>query len=67
LFPKTLSKERKEYISKLLPVNKKQEINYDDYEVKILDKYDDKYDNLFNETEETNENEQEPNIGCATQ
>jgi DnaJ homolog subfamily A member 2 len=66
LFPKTLSKERKEYISKLLPVNKKQEINYDDYELKILDNYDG-YEEIINEESNENEYENEHNIGCATQ
>ena len=66
LFPKTLSKERKEYISKLLPMNKKQDINYDDYELKILENYEYSTENSSSSTNIDDEPE-EGNIGCATQ
>lgn len=70
LFPSMLSKERKEYISKLLQINNNKKINYNEYEIKILEDY----DNTFQEYEVDNNNENdvtddndESNIGCATQ
>ena len=65
LFPKTLSKERKEYISKLLGINNIN-LNYNDYELKILDDYD--HDNFQEYINEDDDNDiDEENIGCATQ
>ena len=68
IFPKTLSKERKEYISKLLPLNKKQNSNYDGYELKMLENYEKKYEQTYNSnTSENIDDNEEANIGCATQ
>ena len=75
LFPKILSKERKEYISKLLQINNNNKINYNDYEIKIIEDY----DNTFQEHNEENNEEyneeyneeltdnEDSNVGCATQ
>ena len=65
IFPKTLSKERKEYISKLLPLNKKSKVNYDNFELKILEDYDDIL--VEEELNSIDEEDEEANIGCATQ
>jgi DnaJ family protein A protein 2 len=71
IFPKTLSNERKEYISKLLPIQNKANISYDDYELKIIDNCNEKYDDINKEDEENQnifeDHEQEGNIGCTQQ
>ena len=68
VFPKTLSRERKEYISKLLPVNKKQDTNYDGYELKMLENYEKKFEQSYKTNNNDNlEDNEDANIGCATQ
>jgi DnaJ homolog subfamily A member 2 len=66
IFPKTLSKERKEYISKLLPINKKPDVNYEGYELKMLENYEKNFEDNYTPNMEENDKE-EANIGCATQ
>ena len=40
VFPNSISDERKEYLQKIIPHSKKQNINnYDDYEIKLLSDY----------------------------
>ena len=72
IFPKSLSKERKEYISKLLPIQKKTQINYDDYQLKMIENCNEKYDDIEeNKKQNTNmyddDDDEEGNIGCAQQ
>ena len=69
-FPKVLSKERKEYISKLLPGGNKQTKDFSNYEVKFLENFDEvKYQktNYKLDEEEVVENEDEVPINCAQQ
>jgi DnaJ homolog subfamily A member 2 len=68
-FPKVLSKERKEYISKLLPGGNKPK-DFSNYEVKFLENFDEvKYhkSNYKLDEEEVVENEDEVPINCAQQ
>lgn len=69
MFPKSLSKERKEYISKLLPINKKQQVDYSDFELKMLENHNEILEEEYKSEENNyqNEDEDSPNIGCATQ
>ena len=69
IFPKSLSKERKEYISKLLPIQKKNNINYNNFELKMIENTEDKYDDLNNNDNSNifDDDEEEANIGCAQQ
>ena len=69
-FPKVLSKERKEYISKLLPGGNKQTKDFSNYEVKFLENFDEvkyKKTNYKLDEEEVVENEDEVPINCAQQ
>jgi DnaJ homolog subfamily A member 2 len=69
-FPKVLSKERKEYISKLLPGNSKQNKDYSNYEIKLVENCG---EDIFEKTnyklddEENSLNEDEVPINCAQQ
>ena len=67
-FPKVLSKERKEYISKLLP-GSKQNKDYSNYEVKLLETCEEKFEktNYKLDDEEVVENEDEVPVNCAQQ
>ena len=76
VFPTILSKERKEYISKLLPGIDPSIKNYDNYEIKMLENCDSKNDNNDNYNDNNNnnnDNNNEPNLGeempvnCAQQ
>jgi DnaJ homolog subfamily A member 2 len=67
-FPKVLSKERKEYISKLLP-DTKQNKDYSNYEVKILESCEELFEktNYKLDDEDEVENEDEVPVNCAQQ
>ena len=70
-FPKVLSKERKEYLSKILPGGSKQIKEYSNYELKILENCDDKFEKtnykLDDEEEFVQECEDEVPVNCAQQ
>ena len=65
VFPKKLSKDRKEYISKLIPQSKKKVIDYSNYELKILEDCKEKFEKTNYKLDE--EVEDEPSIACAQQ
>ena len=68
IFPKTLSKERKEYISKLLPINKKTNLDYEGYELKMLENYEKKYEEKYEKySSNMDDDNEEANVGCVTQ
>ena len=53
IFPSTLSDERKQYLSKILPIKNRSKINLNDYEIKIIEDYNNSEPNFeFNGKEE---------------
>jgi DnaJ-class molecular chaperone len=71
LFPNKLTKERREYISKVLPGVTEDITNYDNYEIKILENIEDTFDKtnykLYEDSPNLEEEYDETPVNCAQQ